>query len=86
MESLKLDEGYFHGSVQFLRPTWIVTHEYCHCHLVAEVGMGEKFTAALKPGPSQWAALARTQELFRTQPQPSARPWASLDHPTSPKT
>ena len=40
--------------------------------------MGERFGPASRPGPRQWAALARALELCRTQP--SACPWA----PSSP--
>ena len=30
--------------------------------------MGERFTAASRPGPGQWAAMVRALELCRTQP------------------
>ena len=32
------------------------------CHEVAEAGMGQRVAAALRPGPSQWAALVRALE------------------------
>ena len=55
------------------------THGDCHRHWVAEVGMGERFAAASRPGPGQWAAVARALELCRTQP--SACPPATPAHP-----
>ena len=36
--------------------------------LVAEVGMGERFTAASRPESGHWVAMARALELCRTQP------------------
>ena len=30
--------------------------------------MGERFTTASRPGPRQWAALARALKPYRTQP------------------
>ena len=40
--------------------------------------MGERFAAASRPGPGQWAAVARALELCRTQP--SACPRAPPAH------
>ena len=50
------------------------THGDSHRPLVEEVGMGERFAAASRPGPGQWAAVERALELCGTQP--SACPWA----------
>ena len=53
------------------------THGDHHCHSVTETGMGQRFAAASRPGPGQWAAVARALELYGTQP--SACPRAPQD-------
>lgn len=45
-----------------------------HCHEVTEAGMGERVTAASRPGSGHWVALARALEPCRRSPQPV--PWA----------
>ena len=48
---------------------------------VAKVGMGERFAAASRPGPSQQAAEGRALELCGTQPSACPRAPTSPAHP-----
>ena len=54
----------------------------CHCHLVTEAGMEERFTTASRPGPGQWVVLRRALEPSRAAPGLFPGPSSS---PTDPR-